>query len=171
MLVSDTQLRQRSRRNDLSDLMAIYECNYIRLRQLLQDVGAFALKTPYVSHVDSALNLYLRICERSRYTTTLSLTYLFHDELGEFPAPDIHIRIYHDARLAEVISCGRVRGRRDAVYDRTRNRYSLDRKWHMNRFLQKWLGYCLRQGHRFHRNGDPVAPAMDWHQLIHELAK
>jgi hypothetical protein len=29
------------------------------------------------------------------------------------------------------------------------NRYTLVEKWHMNRFLQKWLGYCLMQGHRF----------------------
>jgi hypothetical protein len=29
------------------------------------------------------------------------------------------------------------------------HRYTLDEKWVMNRFLQKWLGYCLRQGHRF----------------------
>jgi hypothetical protein len=27
--------------------------------------------------------------------------------------------------------------------------YTLVQKWHMNRFLQKWLGYCLMQGHRF----------------------
>lgn len=169
MLVSDPKPRLRDRRNDLSDLMAIYECNYIRLRQLLQDVGAFTLKTPYVSHAGNALDLYLRVYERSRYTTTLSLTYLFADELGEFPAPDIHVRIYHDARLAEVISCGRRRGRRDAVYDRMRNQYSLDRKWHMNRFLQKWLGYCLRQGHRFQLADETQVPAMDWNQLIGNL--
>jgi len=38
---------------------------------------------------------------------------------------------------------------RHACYNRMRNNYTLAEKWHMNRFLQKWLGYCLMQGHRF----------------------
>lgn len=169
MLVTDPRTRlQQSRRNDLSDLMAIYECNYIRLRQLLREAGAYALETDYVSHTERALDLHLRVLERSRYTTTLALTYRFRDELGEFPAPDIRVRLYHDARLAEVIACGRRRGRRDAVYDRMRNHYSLERKWHMNRFLQKWLGYCLRQGHRFVPPGQ-TDRLPDWDRFIHGL--
>ena len=171
MLVGDPKPRLGDRRNDLSDLMAIYECNYIRLRQLLRDVDAFTPQASYVSRVDRALDLYLRVHERSRYTTTLSLTNQFEEEQGEFPAPDNQVRIYHDAPLAEVISCGRRRGRRAAVYDRTRNQYSLDRKWHMNRFLQKWLGYCLRQGHRFQIAEESNVPAVNWDQLIHGLQK
>ncbi|MAT65065.1 MAG: hypothetical protein CMN57_05435 [Gammaproteobacteria bacterium] len=165
MLVTDHKTRLHGRQNDLSDLMAIYECNYIRLRQLLREADAYALDTPYVSQAARALDLHLHLHERSRYTTTLSLTYLFQDALGEFPAPDIRVRLYHDARLAEVIACGRRRGRRDAVYDRMRNRYSLDRKWHMNRFLQKWLGYCLRQGHRFTPPGEAGVALPDWESL------
>jgi hypothetical protein len=38
---------------------------------------------------------------------------------------------------------------RHALYNRMFNNYTLTEKWHMNRFLQKWLGYCLMQGHRF----------------------
>jgi uncharacterized protein YqiB (DUF1249 family) len=102
-----------------------------------------------VSRVTGALDLHLLVLERSRYTTTLKLTYLFTDELGQFPAPDLQVRFYHDARLAEALSCGRKRGKRTAWYDRNRMQYSLDERWHINRFLQKWLGYCLRQGHRY----------------------
>jgi hypothetical protein len=36
-----------------------------------------------------------------------------------------------------------------AEYNRLHHHYSLTEKWRMNRFLHKWLGYCLRQGHRF----------------------
>ena len=57
--------------------------------------------------------------------------------------------MYHDAQVGEVISCGRRRGLRHASYNRMFNSYSLVEKWRMNRFLQKWLGYCLMQGHRF----------------------
>lgn len=171
MLVTDTKTRLRGHQNDLSDLMAIYECNYIRLRQLLRETGVYDLDTTYISQVPRALDLHLCIHERSRYTTTLTLTYLFADEQGEFPAPDIRVRLYHDARLAEVIACGRRRGRRDALYDRMRNRYSLDRKWYMNRFLQKWLGYCLRQGHRFTPPGQTDVPLPDWEGFIRGMLR
>jgi uncharacterized protein YqiB (DUF1249 family) len=128
-------------------LMELYECNYIRLRNLVPDSDV--IPDAVVSRIEGALDLHLRITERCKFTTTLNLTYHFQDIVGSFPAPDIQVRIYHDAQVGEVISCGRRRGLRTARYNRMRNDYSLAEKWRMNRFLQKWLGYCLMQGHRF----------------------
>ncbi len=170
MLIRDyTQTRRRRQVHDLGELMAIYECNYIRIRQLIPDLAAVG--DGGVSNAPGALELQLRVGERNRYTTTLTLTYEFEDEEGAFRAPDIQVRIYHDARLAEVISCGRRRGQRDAEYDRWRRDYSLDDKWRINRFLQKWLGYCLRQGHRFQVNtaGDYIA-AGSWPDIMASLS-
>lgn len=148
--------------------MSIYECNYIRLRQLIPDLAAVGEGGR--SLAPGALDLHLTVGERNRYTTTLTLTYRFEDADGEFLAPDIQVRIYHDARLAEVVSCGRRRGRRDAAYDSWRRDYTLDDKWRINRFLQKWLGYCLRQGHRF-RCGPANArsPAGHWPEVLAAL--
>ena len=154
--------------HDLGDLMAIYECNYIRLRQLLPQLAT--MDATAVSRIDGMLDLHLTVDERNRYTTTLTLTYRFEDEQGCFPAPDIQVRIYHDARLAEVLRCGRLRGHRDASYDSSRRDYTLDAKWRINRFLQKWLGYCLRQGHRFNyvpRNNFNAAG--DWPAVLAAL--
>ncbi len=128
-------------------LMELYECNYIRLRNLLPDSDA--IPDAVVSRIEGGLDLHLRITERCRFTTTLNLTYYFEDAVGSFPAPDMQVRIYHDAQVGEVISCGRRRGVRHPRYNRMRNNYTLAEKWRMNRFLQKWLGYSLMQGHRF----------------------
>ncbi|HYQ73481.1 MAG TPA: DUF1249 domain-containing protein [Gammaproteobacteria bacterium] len=128
-------------------LMELYECNYIRLRNLVPDSDA--IPDAVVSHIEGVLDLHLHITERCKFTTTLNLTYYFEDPVGSFPAPDILVRIYHDAQVGEVISCGRRRGARHARYNRMSCNYTLAEKWHMNRFLQKWLGYCLMQGHRF----------------------
>ena len=51
--------------------------------------------------------------------------------------------------------------------------YTLQEKWRMNRFLQKWLGYCLMQGHRFTPErvivaAENVLPAVDDALLIVE---
>ena len=168
LLGEHSQLRARRQVHDLGELMAIYECNYIRLRQLIADLAAVGEEAR--SQAAGALDLHLSVSERNRYTTTLTLTYRFEDEQGDFPAPDIQVRIYHDARLAEVISCGRRRGKRHAAYDTWRRDYNLDAKWRINRFLQKWLGYCLRQGHRF--RGDPAnahSPAGNWPDVLAAL--
>jgi uncharacterized protein YqiB (DUF1249 family) len=132
---------------NFAGLMELYECNYIRLRNLVPDLDA--MPDDVYSRIDGVLDLHLRIVERCKFTTTLNLTYTFHDKEGSFPAPDMQVRMYHDAQVGEVISCGRRRGVRHASYNRMFNRYTLTEKWRMNRFLQKWLGYCLMQGHRF----------------------
>ena len=132
---------------NFAGLMELYECNYIRLRNLVPDLDA--MPDDVYSRIDGVLDLHLRIVERCKFTTTLNLTYMFHDKEGSFPAPDMQVRMYHDAQVGEVISCGRRRGLRHASYNRMFNSYSLVEKWRMNRFLQKWLGYCLMQGHRF----------------------
>ncbi len=63
--------------------------------------------------------------------------------------PDLTLRLYRDAQLAEAIYC-------DA-----RSRYAslagvpdiddavLDSQWPRNLLLNKWLAYCLAQGHSF----------------------
>ena len=127
--------------------MELYECNYIRLRNLLPDVDA--IPDEVISRLPGVLDLHLSVVERNKFTTTLHLTYYFTDQEGRFPAPDMRVRMYHDAQVGEVIACGRRRGLRHAEYNRMFNTYTLVEKWHMNRFLQKWLGYCLMQGHRF----------------------
>lgn len=169
LLREPTHALRRRQVHDLGDLMAIYECNYIRLRQLLPQLAGMAEAA--VSRLPGMLDLHLTVNERNRYTTTLTLTYEFEDGHGRFPAPDIQVRIYHDARLAEVLRCGRWRGQRDAGYDSGRRDYNLDAKWRINRFLQKWLGYCLRQGHRFHSaRPDDRSAAGDWPTVLAALS-
>jgi hypothetical protein len=142
--------------HSFAGLMELYETNYIRLRNLVPELDT--MPAVAISCVPGALDLHLRLLERCRFTTTLGLTYHFHEEEGVFPAPDIKVRIYHDAQVAEVIACGRRRGLPHAEYNRLHHHYSLTEKWRMNRFLHKWLGYCLRQGHRFapDRESPPV---------------
>jgi hypothetical protein len=132
---------------NFAGLMEIYECNYIRVRNLVPDIDI--MPDAVISRIDGVLDLHLRITERCKFTTTFNLTYHFQDPDGHFPAPDMTVRMYHDAQVAEVTACGRRRGLRHAVYNRMFHSYSLAEKWRMNRFLQKWLGYCLMQGHRF----------------------
>jgi len=58
--------------------------------------------------------------------------------------PDLHLKIYHDARVIEVQQF------QSRTYGPLSVTNMIDQKWMMNRFLYKWLGYCLHQGHYFH---------------------
>lgn len=136
------------RARDLPALMELYELNYIQLRQLIPDVDL--VPDHAVSRVRGALDLYLTVRDRSRYTTTLHLSYTFdNDEGGSTLAPDIVVRLYHDAQVAEVVSRGKGRGGSASGFDRFNHNYPIEARWRVNRFLQKWLGFCLRHGHGF----------------------
>lgn len=145
-------------RRDFAGLMELYECNYIQLRKLVPDMDG--VPEVAVSRVYGALDLHMRVLERCKYTTTLHLSYHFDDEHGIFLAPDIRVRIYHDAQVGEVMSCGHLRSVRETGYNKNSNDVPLNRRWHINRFLYKWLGYCLMQGHSF-APGCTTEPAAD----------
>ena len=146
-------------RRNLPGLMALYEENYIRLRQLMP--RPTAVGRTMVSRVPHCIDLHLTVLERSRYTTTLKLTYRFVQGAYTRQEPDLTVRIHHDARTAEAMDIHRERGRY-----RFDARRTLRRSWERNRFLHKWLGYCLRRGHRFvdaAQTRDDVAAAVANH--------
>jgi uncharacterized protein YqiB (DUF1249 family) len=127
-------------------LMDLYESNYIGIRRLVPAMPQS--RVCKVSRIGGALTLYLEVIERFRYTTELSLTYRFCKATVTVAEPDLRIKVYHDARLAEVMSAHL---RNWPIY-RTNDeegKTQLASRWHVNRFLYKWLNYCLYQGHRF----------------------
>lgn len=126
--------------------MAVYDRNYELLSRLLPDfdTGEGVLTAGAVGKPD----LYLRLEEKSRYTTTIHLTHLL-DVDGETVAdPDILVRIYHDAHQAEVMSC-RVTGFMPMDAERSESSTVLDCKSESNIFLMKWLQYMVAAGYRF----------------------
>lgn len=124
-------------------LMDLYERNYIGLRRLIPRMPRD--RQDLLSQVPGGLDLHLRLLERHRYTSDLALTYLFEKTEGPRAEPDLHVRIYHDARQAEVMSAHLRHWPEFAAEQCT----ELRTRWRVNRFLWKWLNYCLHQGHCF----------------------
>lgn len=124
-------------------LMDLYERNYIGLRRLIPELPAAGVVCR--SQVPGNLDLHLRVLERFPYTSELSLTYFFQRDAELRAEPDVRVRIYHDARQAEVLS-SHLRSWPDFQADPCPG---LHNRWRANRFLYKWVCYCLHQGHRF----------------------
>lgn len=128
-----------------ASLMELYECNYIEFRRLCPQPPR-RLPQESVSRLAGGDPLTLRVLERQPYTTTLNLSQRI-SENGR--TPSLPLRIYHDARQAEVLMAGvHPAGLAiDRVFPPVRR--GLDLCWQANLFLNEWLRYCLRQGHRF----------------------
>jgi len=137
----------RARPVSFVSLMTLYESNYIRLRELVRDVKGVSGRR--VSRVAGDCDLHLEVLEHSPYTSILRLTYWFDEPVGEVADPDLEIRVYHDARLAEATRCGRWVRHPGIAAIRSGVGAALGERWLRNMLLNKWLDYCMERGHRF----------------------
>ncbi len=137
----------RARPVSFVSLMTLYESNYLRLRGLVGDVRALAGRR--VSRSPADCDLHLEVLEHSPYTSVLRLTYLFEQPEGESAEPDLEVRVYHDARLAEASRCARWVRHPALESIRAGLSSSLGERWRRNMLLNKWLDYCVDRGHRF----------------------
>ncbi|MEO8224008.1 MAG: DUF1249 domain-containing protein [Gammaproteobacteria bacterium] len=157
----------------LGALMALYEGNFIKLTALAPALlspsparaaqaalpaaqpalpaAQVALQTgsPVVSRTARDLDLHLCVDAVTRYTVDLRLTYFFDDPAGPEADPDLHLRLYVDARMVEVISWS-VSHRHEVLRQLAlKNSRELDRRWSRNIMLGKWLDYLADRGHAF----------------------
>jgi len=132
-------------------LMTLYESNYIKLSQLTDGFDWPSHSVVSVTPRDS--DLHAEIIRREPYTTTLKLTYWFHETGGTVVAdPDLILRVYHDARLVEVVS-GLERHHHHKLRElATGTGVELGRRWRVNMMLNKWLDYLFDVGHTLGRD-------------------
>jgi len=133
-------------RRSFAGLMNLYENNYRRLSVLIDP-----LRYPpdeAVSSVQDDLDLHMQVLERCPYTITLRLTYWFEAEQGCLPDPDLIVRLYHDARVAEVTSCCEFHRHRVLRPWITPGGEEIRQRWTRNQMFHKWLAFCLEKGHR-----------------------
>ncbi len=133
-------------------LMTIYESNFIKLTQLSAKLrSSVSTAQPLlISRSKLDCDLYLKLLLRETYTTTVNLTYWFAQDCAAPVAdPDLTLRIYHDASLAEAVS-----GREEHFHPQLQalalaHSVELDRRWRNNIMFNKWLDYLLDMGHKF----------------------
>lgn len=130
---------------DLPAHMAECDANYLRLAKLfpaLKDVQSAAIGLDING---SRLEVRLDVLERGPYTTLVRLSQ--RPEAPWSHKASLVIRLYHDARSAEVVE---YQGRKHflrAVYDYPNvDMRHPDEKAQINRFLGEYLSLCLAHG-------------------------
>ena len=144
----------------LKRLQQVQEEIFRQLQLLIP--GQVAFHDSFVSRVNGSPLLRMDILERHPYTHFLRLTYQFENGKEPELAPDAHIRMYQDARLAEVTSFNPDQGCRRTAHPWYPQRQLFQRTWRQNLVLDKWLGYLIQQGHN-------VATMRAASDCIHEI--
>jgi hypothetical protein len=139
-------LRERYR-VDLVELQAACELNYARLMQLLPDMReqpqARRVALSQGAHLLGVLALV--VVESCPYTSTIRVRQ--EHSLAWLPVPQLEVRVYHDARMAEVVGAQSARRFRGIYPYPNADMHQPDEKTQLNLFLGEWLSHCLACGH------------------------
>ncbi|HEX5756665.1 MAG TPA: DUF1249 domain-containing protein [Arenimonas sp.] len=139
-------------------LMGLYGENFQRLTRMFQPQALSA--GHYESRVDGGLVLAVDVLEQHPYTVELRLSYRLLDPVTGEPDPSAYVRLYRDARQAEVTHCYVGRRWQDVLGLRPSVQAMVGHRLQMNSFLNKWLEYLEGQGHgpRSLQACDPSVP-------------
>ena len=128
-------------------LAKLCEANFERLVRLIPDMAG--MTTYSVAHAHGKPSLHVQLLEHSPYTVTLELSHCFSKGFELLLEPAVKIRVYFDARAAEVLS-DHARPKIHQAFGRSGNaREVLDYKWSLNYFLSQWLDHCLANHYSF----------------------
>jgi len=148
-----------------SDSLSELQASLYRHLVMLLPLGVEAGQR-YRSVTGSGPDLWLDFLECHKYTDFLRLTHEFIASGATEDAPNAHIRVYHDARLAEVTSFNSLQGIRRYSGPWLPARHVYHRQYKQNRALLKWLEYLHELGHssdslKLYSPSEKVNPAID----------
>ena len=137
----------------LANMHQVCEVNYGRLLRLLPDCDTEDLE--YQFRVNASLLYTIKIIDCSRYTSTLEMSQ--KNQIGqigqieyEFLRPVVQVRLYHDAKMAEVLSAQNIGSLKPSYQYPNTKMYQKNEKEMVNLFLAEWVQFCLTQSKHLH---------------------
>lgn len=137
--------RQRYQPN-LVSLMTLCANNYFLLLKLQADKTQYKQQRNFF--INDRLAYVVIVNEVTRYTSLLTFEQKA-DQDKTFPYsyhPRMSIRLYHDARMAEVISSQDIHQVKPRYDYPNKRMHQQDEKQQINQFLNEWLHLCLEHG-------------------------
>lgn len=131
----------------LSTLMNLCETNYMMMLKLLADKELVGEQRAFF--ISDFLSYSVTVNEVTRYTSLVTIAQdalVMGSHLSDLLCPSMSIRLYHDARMAEVITSQNVRQVKPRYDYPNKQMHHPDEKQQINQFLKEWLQLCLRLG-------------------------
>lgn len=125
---------------DLRDLHSLAERNYTALNRLLPEGNQGV-----TIQIGDQMQFELSRIQDARYTSDFQITQTAPD-VADYLQARFLVRLYHDARMAEIIDCQGQDRLTAIVPGLTSGRHQKDEKLQLSRHLAEWLKLCFRQG-------------------------
>lgn len=126
----------------LPSILATCENNYACMLRLLPDCDSEDLT--YEFSINSKLTYKITILDSTRYTSTLKVAQI-DTSTPTFLRPTMVVRLYHDARVAEVLESQRTSQLKPVYEYPNLKMHQRNEKFLVNVFLAEWLHFCLTQ--------------------------
>ncbi|AKJ43154.1 DUF1249 family protein [Pragia fontium] len=127
---------------DFPAMMRLTEVNYAQLRRLIPRSDTLGSR---VGLEVAGTTYHIETLESTRYTSLVSIKQA-HPKVSYWSMPQLNVRLYHDALVAEVCSSQQI-FRFKASYDYPNKKlHQRDEKHQINQFLADWLRFCLMKG-------------------------
>ncbi|MGL4207469.1 MAG: DUF1249 domain-containing protein [Aeromonadaceae bacterium] len=137
-------LQQRRHVPDLANFHRVCETNYMGLMKLMPS-AAFE-QGGYAFCAANGLEFHLRVLDESRFTTLLEVAQN-NENLPHYLRAYLQVRLYHDARMAEVCVSQQISRLRPSYDYPNQKMHHRDEKEQCNHFLAEWLHFCLTHGY------------------------
>lgn len=135
-------------RIDLSAHIAECDANYLRLMKLAPDLDTAQQRVLVLVVADRCVTVSIRLLERCPYTSLVEVSqHPWMEGLAfALPQPRLTVRMYHDARSAEVVEFQNGRWFHPVYPYPNGEMRQRDEKAQINRFLAEYLSACLSHG-------------------------
>lgn len=145
---------------DLKGFMAECETNYFRLRKLLP-LLVEGRELHIAMSPGNTARVVVAVLETTLFTTLIGVRQQGGGsaEVPWLVAPAMRVRLYHDAKLAEVVACDRATQVWPRHHYPNERMFQPDEKAQWNRFLGEWLAALLDGGYRLVADGEPADAA------------
>lgn len=130
----------------VGDTVELYERNYAKLLELIPLLRQSELKCALAVHDGHTLRI--ELLERGPYSVLLHLRYGVNDAGPWLRDLEMQVRLYHDARVAEVVAYQHHQHFRARYEVPNRAMLGQREKRQVNVFLGEWLSHCLEAGFR-----------------------
>ncbi len=133
-------------RVDLAAQMADCDANYLKIMKLLPNLRHRSrIEFNLPSTGCEPIKVTAEVIDEAKYTSTVTIRQ--HESvLPWIPSSCMTIRVYHDARAAEVVSFQHQRHFKPRYTLPNKQAFQRDEKAQLNRFLGEWLSHCLEHG-------------------------
>ncbi len=130
---------------DLAKHMAECDMNYHKLYKLFKDMRSKKTKTISLDFGDHAVKVRIAVTDRGPYTTTVFIDQVNGKKKWNV-IPNISVRIYHDAKSAEVVSIENQSVFHGSYEYPNKKMRQPDEKEQINKFLGEILSLCIEKG-------------------------